>query len=813
VAKRETARRRGTTRRGTGRGGAGRGGTGRGGAGYDAAARPAAKNDTAGHEPANAATPGRDTARQPAPTSVNAAQPGAAPASPATQQPQRPADQPQLDPLAALSAELIPPWEKRERARGTSETGKPPRREASARRTPATTAPERPWQGTSVPGMASATRATGPSGATRATGPGGGRAGGRTRAAGLDGVRALAVLAVMAFHEGIGAAPGGFLGVDVFFVLSGFLITDLLVAQRDRLGRLDLRGFWTRRARRLLPALAVVLVSVTAAVALIEPDQLGPLRPVLIAAASYSSNWYQALHHVSYFASYGPPPPLQHLWSLAIEEQFYLVWPLVLLLVLTRLRGRRGRALVSWLGAAASAAAMALLYTPGTDPSRVYYGTDTHATALLVGTALALTWPLARLSAASQKLAARLDLVGIASLAVLAWALGHLSGADPAVYPAGLAVAALASAGLVAAAAAPGAVGALLSLRPLRWLGVRSYGIYLWHWPVIALTAALVAPHPVSPWLWGVEAALAIAIAAASWRWIEAPILRDGFRASARAAYRVLADSVTAAGRSPARALPVVIAAAAVSVACTAGYGVIHPPATSGGLQQQVSRGERVSQASRAASAGAPTPGSAMRGSGHLAAPKPSPSPAVTQPGRRVRGSQVTAVGDSVMLASAPQLAAELPGIYIDAQVSRQMSAGLGVIQELAASGRLRQVVVVGLGTNGTVTSGQIHELLSLIGPRRSLVLINTYEARPWEHEVNDTLAAAARDHPNIVLADWLSAIQHRTGLLWSDGVHPRPPGARLYARVVAAAVQATRRPPAPVGAHIHGPLPPALRG
>ena len=205
----------------------------------------------------------------------------------------------------------------------------------------------------------------------QAAGSRGGPARTKQRAPGLDGVRALAVLAVMAFHEGMPGALGGYLGVDIFFVLSGYLITDLLVAQRARRGRLDLRGFWTRRARRLLPALAVLLVTVTAAVAVIEPGQLGALRPALGAAATYSSNWYQALHHVSYFATFGPPAPLQHLWSLAIEEQFYLIWPLILGLVLLLAETRRARASIAWAGAAVSALLMAVIYTPGADPSSV----------------------------------------------------------------------------------------------------------------------------------------------------------------------------------------------------------------------------------------------------------------------------------------------------------------------------------------------------------------------------------------------------------------------------------------------------------
>jgi peptidoglycan/LPS O-acetylase OafA/YrhL/lysophospholipase L1-like esterase len=622
----------------------------------------------------------------------------------------------------------------------------------------------------------------------------------RQRAPGLDGVRALAVLAVMAFHEGIPGALGGYLGVDIFFVLSGYLITDLLVAQRARRGRMDLRGFWTRRARRLLPALAVLLVTVTAAVAMIEPGQLGALRPALGAAATYSSNWYQALHHVSYFATFGPPAPLEHLWSLAIEEQFYLVWPLILGLVLLLTVNRRVRASIAWAGAAASAVLMALLYTPGADPSLVYYGTDTHATALLVGSAIALTCPLARMVTAPPGLARRFDFIGMAGLAVLAWAVGHFPGADPAVYPAGLIIAALAAAGLTLAAAAPGTIGSLLSLPPLRWLGVRSYGIYLWHWPAIALTVAVLGRQPGNAGLWIIEAAAAIGLAAASWKWIETPIMRDGFWATFRTCQRVLAESVAAARRSPMRALPVLATVAAATVACTAGYGVLRPPHSDlSGLMQQVAQGERISAATRSSQALWKTSGHAQQTPGREPTPAAAPSPSDPGP-PKIHGRQVTAIGDSVMLASAPQLHSALPGIYIDAQVSRQMSSGLAEVSSLATEGLLRHVVIVGLGTNGTVSSGQIRDLLAEIGPSRELVLVNTYEARPWEHTDNSVISAAARRYPNVVLANWHATIARRTTLLWGDGVHPRPPGARLYAKVVAAAVQATVSASAPAG-------------
>ena len=438
----------------------------------------------------------------------------------------------------------------------------------------------------------------------------------RDRAPGLDGVRALAVLTVIGFHEGASGLPGGFLGVDIFFVLSGFLITDLLIARYDRTGRLHLADFWTRRARRLLPALAVMLVVVTAAAAVIEPAREASLRLALLAAATYTSNWYQILHHVSYFAAIsqaGAPPPFDHLWSLAIEEQFYLVWPLIVLCVIVRLDARRARVTCALIGAAVSALVMAIQYTPGGDPSAVYYGTGTHASALLIGAALALAWPLRRLAAIPAAHARRLDMAGIAGLVVLAWAVGHFSGSDPVVYPVGLLLAALAAAGLVAAAAGHGVIAALTSIRPLRWVGVRSYGIYLWHWPVIALGTALAGPDAGSPWLWLVETGVTIALASASWRFIETPIMRNGLGVTVRHWVQLLGAASRRPAAGPARrAIPVTMAAAAAIIFVLACYGVARPPAAAapGGLLRQVANGERVSSASRSTPA-APSPSSA----------------------------------------------------------------------------------------------------------------------------------------------------------------------------------------------------------
>jgi lysophospholipase L1-like esterase len=230
-------------------------------------------------------------------------------------------------------------------------------------------------------------------------------------------------------------------------------------------------------------------------------------------------------------------------------------------------------------------------------------------------------------------------------------------------------------------------------------------------------------------------------------------------------------------------------------VAGAAGYGVgvLRAP-TSPGLEQQITQGAMISADSRTHKV---TPAAAAR----VSAETLPPTPASTSGGgahayqAKIPGSKVTAIGDSVMLAAAPQLQAALKGIYIDAAVSRQMSAGLAVVQGLADAGLLRSVVVLDLGTNGTVTTRQIRQLLATIGPHHTLVLVNTFVPRPWQNEDNRVLAAAARKHDNVVLANWFATIEHRTGLLWDDDVHPRPQGATLYARMVATAVQATRSP------------------
>jgi peptidoglycan/LPS O-acetylase OafA/YrhL len=349
---------------------------------------------------------------------------------------------------------------------------------------------------------------------------------------GLDGLRAIAVLAVIAYHLDLGWAPGGLLGVGVFFTLSGYLITDLLLGQRAVTGSLKLGEFWIRRARRLLPALFLMIAVVVAWVTLFEPSFLPGLRSDVLAATFYVSNWWNIVREASYFARFGPPPPLEHLWSLAVEEQFYLIWPWLLWLGLRFTRKRPVLTGVTLIGltlalSTASAIAMWVLYQPGVDLTRVYEGTDTRAFGLLLGAALAMVWPSRRLSAdLATRWRVLLDGIGVAGLVVIALLIWRTSEYSPFLYHGGIVLLSIGTVATVAALAHPASLlGVAVGWLPLRWIGVRSYGIYLWHWPMIVLTAPGLQQKP-TLLLQILQVAATIAVAALSWRFVEEPIRR-----------------------------------------------------------------------------------------------------------------------------------------------------------------------------------------------------------------------------------------------------------------------------------------------
>ncbi|WP_436795813.1 acyltransferase family protein [Actinospongicola halichondriae] len=353
---------------------------------------------------------------------------------------------------------------------------------------------------------------------------------GRRYMPGLDGLRAVAVLAVIVYHLGIDAVPGGLLGVSVFFTLSGYLITDLLLTQFGS-GTFTLRSFWVARFRRLMPALFVLLVVVSAWVTVVGPHQSSQFRTAAGTAAFYVNNWWLVFREVSYFAQFDAPGPLNHLWSLSVEEQFYIVWPLLLLGAAGIVNERRPGLLRPRLGlgilalAAVSGVLMVALYEPGADPSRVYYGTDTRAAELLVGAALATVWPSQKLRAAvTEGARSTIDAVGGAGLLVIGAMFLLAEEFSPFLYRGGFVVLAVAVAATVASLAHPASrLAPIVGCAPMRWVGTRSYGIYLWHFPIIVLTTPSGAAGPglVRGTL---QVAATLGVAALSWRFVEDPI-------------------------------------------------------------------------------------------------------------------------------------------------------------------------------------------------------------------------------------------------------------------------------------------------
>lgn len=355
---------------------------------------------------------------------------------------------------------------------------------------------------------------------------------------GLDGIRALAVLAVVVYHVSSDWLPGGFLGVDLFFVVSGYLITDQLCGNWLASHRILARAFWLRRARRLLPALVVVVCVSVVAAAVTDHRLLVGIRGDTLAAMMFVGNWWQIATDASYFADQGQQSLLQHTWSLSVEEQFYLLWPLVLLLLMRVIRRPLVRAAVALGLAGVSLSLMALGFVPGVDNSRLYLGTDTHAFGLLVGAALALALPSVRLARGAVPRVWS-DTAGCAGLAVTVVAMSVLHGDEAMLYRGGFAAVTLASAALIVGVVpVAGRLRRLAGWAPLRWIGIRSYGIYLWHWPLVVLmssSSGLQARTRTDQLvLLGCVVTVTLVCAAASYRWVEQPIRRDGFRRSLR---------------------------------------------------------------------------------------------------------------------------------------------------------------------------------------------------------------------------------------------------------------------------------------
>ena len=607
------------------------------------------------------------------------------------------------------------------------------------------------------------------------------------RFAGLDGLRAIAVVLVVLYHLFPGLPlRSGFVGVDVFFVISGFLITSLLL-RPSRLGNLGsprrLVDFWRRRARRLIPALAVVITVCATAAWMLGGDLLVGMGRQVLGAATFSYNWLAVADGTDYFAATAPEL-FRNFWSLAVEEQFYVVWPLLLPLVLL-IPGRWPRVALVLVAAGGSAWWMARIVASG-DVTRAYFGTDAHAFGLLLGIALALAvanmsereWMLSRGARATSLVG------GVVGLGAVIVAASLPETPDAATFPGTLLLASAGAALAIFAGTWPGSwFGRSIDIAPLKWVGDRSYGIYLWHWPVLVLL--LVGVQGVGPeagvpvWVGVLAFVLSVAAAAVSYRFVEWPFRQYGFRHALRALGRRIAG--TPLSRFSGIAAVVVVA---VAIGGTTAAIVNAPHTTS--ATAMITRGQQALDDAPSVSA-SPMP-SPMPSPSASASPSAVPTPVeeVVIPA----GSEITAVGDSVMLASAPALLELFPGISVDAEVSRSIWAGPDILQNLASAGALRDNVVVALGTNGPVDWGVLEQMAQIIGKDRTLILVNAHAPRDWIPGVNADLRKFADGHRGVWIADWTGAISPHEDLLAGDGIHPGDAGGRVFAESVESAFE-----------------------
>lgn len=585
---------------------------------------------------------------------------------------------------------------------------------------------------------------------------------------GLDGLRGLAVLAVVIYHFFGNILPGGYLGVDMFFVLSGFLITSLLIREFNATGRISLKDFWLRRFRRILPAALVVLSICTAIVALIGGDLAVGIREQFLGTFFFVNNWTQIATSQTYFA----PNEVQvfaHYWSLAVEEQFYLIWPLLMfgIFAISRRKPKRLPIAVSLLLAIASAVAMALLFTPGEDPTRVYYGTDTHAFGLLIGALVSLlltstdkdveadSWPAANKGILAGTVGA-FALIGY--LAQLVW-----MGADrDFTYRGGLVLTSVLGAAMIwGVVRETGPLTWIFRTRVMRWLGQRSFSLYLWHWPVVMIAHAL---SDAPSWLVGLQSLpLSFLLAEITYQFVENPFRRAGFRPTWHAFWAArpsMEEIKTGFGKEMWPAVPVIVVLSLL--------GVVYALVTSEDKSELERELERMAQSNQQTVSSAPA--------------KPTETTKPKEKRSMPTGNEISAIGDSVMLAASEALNERFPGISIDAAISRHYSAALPVVQGLKDSGQLRSTVFVGLGTNGATFEGQMDELIDIVGPERTLVLVLPYGERDWMGPARAEIIEAATTHDNVYIADWCGVAQENPAVLYDDGVHPLPEGAHLYA-------------------------------
>lgn len=650
----------------------------------------------------------------------------------------------------------------------------------------------------------------------------------------LDGLRTLAVVAVVLYHLNLTWAQGGLLGVTIFFVLSGYLITRLLLNEVAKTGRIDLKSFWIRRIRRLFPAVVTVVVVTCALCTIFNHVMLTKMRPDILPSLLFFNNWWQIAQDISYFNALGDPSPLTHFWSLAIEEQFYLIWPpLLFAMVSMHVSKPNTRRVVLGL-AAVSALAMMVLYNPAADPSRVYYGTDTRVFSLLLGAwmafipdrdlapvRLAHRLGLDRLASAAKRgkldknakgghgektdsaaetapaqpsaltrfwsSPASIDVLGVVGLVGLAAMVALTNGYTAFQYRGGTLLCSILTLMVIAACVQPqGMVARALSAEPLVWVGKRSYSIYLWHYPLLLLMNPVANINDTPWWQYILQVLLVVAVAECSYRFIETPFRKGAFGRTV-AEFR---DGTTTPANWARAHVPVCAVCAVVLVVALG--GLIFVPETS------ALSGEGAEVLNKEAKNTAPTDQQAADDTDKDNDGFPDGS------------YDLLMIGDSVSLRAVDSFDGVFPHSHIDAEKGRQFDAGRATFEGYIQQNLAGKIVVFALGTNGLVTDDQIDAIMADAGDKRIVVFVNTRSPQPWVGSTNQAIANAATRYKNVRVIDWYGYSANRNDLFDGDGTHLSTTGVTEYLNLIHDAVK--KDLPVHPEDHVNDPQPAAVK-
>ena len=582
----------------------------------------------------------------------------------------------------------------------------------------------------------------------------------------IDGLRALAVTAVILYHLGINWIPGGFLGVDLFFVISGYVITRLLLDSIMSKGALDLREFYWARVRRLLPPVLFMLTGTTFLIAAWKPDAIHRFLSDLPYVLTGSENWHLVAVHQDYFQAIGRPPLLQHTWSLGVEIQFYILWPLILLLILKYL-GKKRVAQTSLVIAFISGLAL-FIYSLRVDSSssnqisHIYFGTDTHSLGLFLGAALAVSWVPANLSKnISERAQDFVDGIGVIGLLGLLCTFFFIDESNAALYRIAFPLAALFGVAIITSLVHPASrFSPLMSSRPLVWIGQRSYGIYLWHWVVFQVTRPNVDLAGAN---WAINAArilIVIALADISLRWIEIPIRRGALSTWIRGLkYR----SKTTRRKQKAWIISVSFALLLATSAASWAAWMEDFNSTSRGSQ---------------------------KGSTGVFPHNQSDSSVLannTKNASEKTGLWVT--GDSIILGIRDKLQSHFPIELINARVGRQIGELIQVVQSDKV-GLATSTVVFDIGNNNHLTESDVRTLFELLKNQPKMIVVNTAVPRAWRDDNNRIINKVIVDYPQAQLVDWASLSFGHPEYFAPDGVHLSDAGGDVYVGAILEALK-----------------------